>query len=171
MRQILGSRLSGQRVGVFAILIDFANLPTVDIVTICTQQQFMTKPHQDSLTGSWDLVCGQEGPGNRTEDLEPFRTEVTVVWSKKLGPRVCSWENGTECSHWRVLWASWPVWPHGPTRTPTHLRTAGCRLPRRCLSSKVQFGGICAEAFQRLSLLSSEPQAKVLLGHRPIIFS
>lgn len=70
----------------------FVKLPSVDIVPTDTLQPFMTKPHNDSLAGTWDLVCGQEGTGDVTADLGPFWAEVTVVWNKKWGPQVCLWE-------------------------------------------------------------------------------
>lgn len=72
MRQTPGGGLSGQRVYEFAILIGFVKLPSVDIVPTCTLQPFVTRPHHDSLAGTRDLVCGQEGTGHVTAELGPF---------------------------------------------------------------------------------------------------
>ena len=55
-----------------AILIDFAKLPTVDIVSVFIVQQFMIKLHRHSLMGTWVHTCGQDGTDKGTEDLDPF---------------------------------------------------------------------------------------------------
>ena len=86
---------------VCAILIDFAKLPTVDIVSVFIVQQFMIKLHRHSLMGTWVHTCGQDGTDKGTEDLDPFWIEVTVVWNKnedpksaygKIGQSIYTWE-------------------------------------------------------------------------------
>lgn len=59
----------------------------------------------------------------------------------------------------------WNLLSHcpAPLSMPEHVGT--CHLLGRCLASKVHLGRVSTETFQKLGLLSSEPQAKVLSGH------
>lgn len=61
------------------ISIDFAELPTVEVVSSYTRQQFMREPQSHSLMGTWDLICGLEGTVKGTEALDPFCSKVTIV--------------------------------------------------------------------------------------------